>query len=212
MAALPPSIDILLGGVSSVNRLLAERRRGPQRVNVPTALDPRVVVHGGLLHPGERLPRSIADNVTLRLQAITRIPHLAYLTALLLLHRRSRGRLTIRVQRDSLHIIHRHRSVGPLMLTIDRLLRHRGCHVSRRFRGGMEATTLLDICRTMRIATVVQRRLILDEEFFLRLRNEPEDSQVFERLFSLCNLLEADLVALRDLPEEDEQEGERGDR
>lgn len=196
--ALPPSLDALVGGVQAVNRSLAARQRGPTRVCLPAATDIRVAFHGGVFHPGERPPRAVADNITLRLLAVTRVPWLTYLAAFLLLHRRSRGRLTVRIRGDQVHVVYRRRDRGPLLEVVDRLMRGRGWVVSRRFRGGLEATTLRDVAVALGIAIEVEGRLFLDENFFVRMRGEPEDGEVYERLYAFCNALEGELATVTD--------------
>lgn len=205
---LPPSIEALSGGVAAVNRILQARQRGPQRVMLPTLVDPRAAFHGGLLYPGEKPPRAVADQVSLRLLALSRVPYLTFLAAFLLLHRRSRGRLTLRYRGERLHVVWRRRDRGQLLDVIDRIQRARGWLVSRRFRGGLDAMALKDVAVAMGIAQEVDGRLILSEEMFVRMRSEPEDGEVYERLSALCNAIEGDLGALADedaAPEEGEE-------
>lgn len=198
VVALPPSIDLLVGGVKRVNEHLQERIRGPQRVALPGPVDARVVVHGGLLHPGERIPRSIADGVSLRLRAISRIPHLACLTALLLHHRRARGRLALRARARDVELVYRRRRRGMLLPVLDQLISSWGAIVSRRHRGGLDALGLVEVAQALGICTEVDGLLLLDEALFLRMGTEPEDAELYDGLLVLADRLEAGLERMHE--------------
>jgi hypothetical protein len=198
--ALPPSIDLLAGGVLAVNRLIETRAAQPG-IPLPSVLDVRVVVHGGLLHPGEPAIRLVPDGVSLRLRALERIPHLAVLGALLLLHRRTRGALELRLRGDRVRLAWRRRDLGPLLDVADTCMRRRGWTVSRRFRGGLGAESFVDVAEGLGIAHRVGPRLVLQEDFAWRLREEPEDREVHVRLQSLADLLMSELDALSESAE-----------
>ncbi len=207
--ALPPSLDVLVGGISVVNQLLLTRSRGPLRVGEPTAIEPRILVHGGLLHPGERPPRAFPDNVEMRLRLVSRVPHVTCLLAMLLLHRGTSGNLTLRFQRHRLRILYRRRNRGTFLDIVDRLMAARGWRVSRRFRGGMTSAALVSIVEALGMASVIRQKLILDENFFLRLKGEPEDRQVFDKIMGFVGTLETDLNHL--IREEPDSQGISGD-
>ncbi|MBN1334638.1 MAG: hypothetical protein JXB39_01625 [Deltaproteobacteria bacterium] len=190
--ALPPSTDLLAGGVHAVNRLLEAHSVRPG-APLPSVLGERAVVHGGLLHPGEPPIRRVADGVSLRLRALERIPHLAVLAALLLLHRRTHGALVLRLRGDRVRVNWRRQDLGPLLDLADGCMRRRGWTVSRRFRGGLSIESFVDVAEALGVVTRVGPRLVLQEDFAWRLREDPEDRQVHVRLQNLADLLLTDL-------------------
>lgn len=173
VVALPPSIDLLVGGLGAVK---------PALVSPHPAFAPRLLVHGGLLHPGEALPSSIPDGVTLRLHVIERVPHLALLVAILLQQRVSRGRVSIRLRGERLRVYHRRRDLGSFLLRADELMADRGWLVSRRQRGGLLEASLIDATVALGIAVQAGRVLVLNEAFYRRLLAQPEDRYLHDRL------------------------------
>lgn len=202
--ALPPSLEVIAGGLPAVNAVLDERNRRPLRVGQPLVSDPRTRVHGGLFHPGETPARAIPDMLSLRVRVVSRVPHIAFLTALLYLHRRTRGRVKLHLFRDRLSVLLPGRPLGSFLTVADRWMRERGWVVSRRFRGGLTEAAVADIALKLGIADHVGRRLLLGEEFFWRLRENSEERELLTSLQSLVELLENDLPKLYDPPVEAE--------
>ena len=71
----PLCLGELAGGVTSVNAVLRRNRAAPAGVRMPSPVDSRAQVHGGLLHPGEIQPKAFADNFSIRLRALTHSSH-----------------------------------------------------------------------------------------------------------------------------------------
>ncbi len=181
--ALPPSIELLVGGLAAVRQALADQRRAPSAS--VGAFSPRLCVHGGLLHPGEPLPGGIPDKVTLRLHAIERVPHLAFLVALQLQQRVGRGRVGLHLRGERLRIRFRRRDLGPFLPLVDRLMEARGWSVSRRYRGGIGEPGLKDLAESLGISLQAGRAFTLHDDFFWRLRRQPEDRLLHDRLVPL---------------------------
>lgn len=183
LVALPPSIDLLVGGLTAVNQALEAAARDPGGPH--PAFAPRQLVHGGLLHPGEPLPGRIPDGVSLRLHVIERVPHLSLMVALLLQQRLSRGRVSLRLRGDRLRVYHRRRDMGAFLQRADELMRDRGWLVSRRARGGLPEASLKDAAEALGIAVQAGRAFVLQEAFFRRLLDQPEDRHLHDRLVPL---------------------------
>jgi hypothetical protein len=175
VVALPPSIDLLVSGLAAVKGALSSDLFHP-------AFAPRALVHGGLLHPGERGSGPIPDGVSLRLHVIERVPHLALLVAVLLQQRISRGRVSLRLQGERLRLYHRRRDLGSFLIRADELMSDRGWLVSRRQRGGFPEASLADVAEVLGIAVRCGRLLVLTESFFRRLLSQPEDRHLHDRL------------------------------
>jgi hypothetical protein len=180
LVSLPPSIDLLVGGLPAVKRCLEAAWAAPAGIH--QAFAPRLMVHGGLLHPGEPLPTSIPDGVSLRLHAIERVPHLAVLVAIMLQQREGQGRIGLRMRGERLRVYHRRRDLGSFLLRADDLMRERGWLVCRRQRGGLLEASLKDIVECLGIGVQAGRSFVLQEAFFQRLRRQPEDRHLHDRL------------------------------
>lgn len=178
VVALPPSLELLLGGLPAVARALESARAGPG----PLCLQPRLRVHGGLLHPGEPLPSSLPDLVSLRVHVLERQPWVALLVALLLEQRLGGFRVGLRLRGERLRVTWRRRDLGDFLLRADDLMRERGWRVSRRPRGGLPDATLVDLVETLGIATRAGGALVLNETFFARLLRQPEERRVLDLL------------------------------
>jgi len=187
--AFPPSLRVMLQGVSVVNQRLSELSRIKNDVRIPEAIDRRVLVHGGLFPPGQPPPRSLPDLVTLRLQAVQCVPHLALGTALLLLHRRTGVPVEVRLGGGGPEVCWQGEVVDGFMTVLDRVAEDRGGMVSRRLRSDSGAELLVDVLVALGIADRLVGRLVLDEGFFVRLRSEPEDQDVASRLSVLEDLV-----------------------
>lgn len=183
--SLPPSLLVLLGGVTTVNRLLEQERAGQMEVRRPRVTDRRVAVHGGLLYPGEEPLRAVADGVSLRLRVLRHVPHLALTTALLLLHRRPSRRVAVVEGLGGWRVHRRGSDRGELLELLDSFCVHAGWLPVRRFRGAVDAEAVGRLLVALGVGVRVGRLLVLEEGFFMRLRAEPEDRALYDRLASL---------------------------
>ncbi len=186
---LPSSLLLLLGGVSAVNRLLEGSRREKNGVRLPHLAEVHQVVHGGLLHPGEATPRAIPDTVSLRLRVLGQVPHLAMLTALLILHRQGGPRVEVSQGEGGLRVLRVGEDLGDAFSVLDAFAEGQGWTVARRARGGLRAEDLARILQALGVAVTVRDRLLLEEGFFARLRAEPEDRELHQQLRPLVDRL-----------------------
>ncbi len=186
---LPPGLRLLLQGVHEVNKHLERAARTKNEVRIPEITDRRVLAHGGLFSPGTAPPRSIPDMVSLRLQAVSSIPHLALATGLLVLHRRS-GAMEIRQGSGGPHVLWDGEDLGELLSLLDQFAESRGWLVSRKARGGVDANLLMDILVALGVADRLSARIVLDETFFLRMRGEAEDQDVAGKLALVEDMLQ----------------------
>ncbi len=194
---LPPALLLLLGGVGAVNRLLEGSRREKNAVRLPHAAEIRATVHGGLLHPGEPMPRAIPDTVSLRLRVLAQVPHLALVAALLVLHRQAGPRVEV-VQGDGgLRVLRVGEDLGELLGLVEAFAIDQGWAVSRRARGGLRAEDVVRVLQALGVAVVVRDRLLLEEGFFARLRAEPEDRELQQRMRPLVDRLLAWIEELK---------------
>jgi hypothetical protein len=188
--ALPPSTAQLLGGVAAVNRVL-QRARG-QVVGLPDLADRPVVVHGGIIHPGEPVPRTVPDARTLRQRVLMHAPYCAVAAALLLLHRLAPDRLAVTDQ-DGSWVVRRGDHSEPLLDWIDGFGAARGWVVLRRRGAGLPPRVFVDVLEAVGIATAVGRTLVLSEPLFARLQTEAEEREIHARLQPLVDAAEAHL-------------------
>lgn len=178
------SVTDLLGGLTALNRALRAVATEPLAARLPSAVDRRVLVHGGLLHPGEALPRSIPDGTSLRLRAIRNVPMLAVLVALALLDRRRELRLyraPLRVQGGRAWSL-------PVESLFLRLARARDWTVVAG-PSSVSWEVAADVAAEMGVLVEVEGRLTLDEGFFHRLQADAEHREVYELLVPLGELL-----------------------
>lgn len=178
--ALPPTLQDLVGGVTGVNRLLEERRA--KEGGLPSAVDRRELVHGGIFHPGEPRSRAIPDRVTLRQRALAHVPHLAMIVSLLQVHRRSGAEVQLTIQNTRIDLRIKRRRYEDLLFLLDEFCSMQGWLVTRRPRGGTTGEQLAEVLEALGIAQRVGRTLVLEEAFFLRLQSDVEDHELFERL------------------------------
>ncbi|MFH1469060.1 MAG: hypothetical protein ABIO70_32030 [Pseudomonadota bacterium] len=178
VVALPPSLELLIGGLPAVASALERAHAGGGAL----AFQPRLRVHGGLLYPGEPLPSSLPDLVSLRLHLVERQPWVALLVAILLEQRLGGFRVGLRVRGERLRVTWRRRDLGDFLVRADDLMRERGWRVSRRPRGGLPDATLVDLVEALGLATQAGGALVLHEPFFARLQQQPEDRRLFDLL------------------------------
>jgi len=200
--ALPPPLLGARGGVAWVNQVLREARQGVRGVGPPDLAHRPVVVHGGLLHPGEPLPRAVPDNRSLRLRLLMNAPYPALVTALLLLHRLDAGRAQIAERNGRWRVCLGEASLGDLLSVLDGFAATRGWIPCRRQQGGVGAAALLEVLQQLDVATVVAGRAVLAEPFFTRLRRDAEEMEVRTRLQPLAEALSDHLHRLPAVPGE----------
>ena len=192
---LPPLLNQLQGGVSAVNRLLRKARSGGG-VGLPDIATVPALFHGGILHPGEPLPRSVPDTRSLRLRCLMQAPYLSMMTAMLLLHRQRPALVEILRMKVGWSVRYRRERLGGALEILDDFASARGWLASRRATGGLGSAALLELLEVLGMATIGGRRALLDERFFTRLRAEAEEMEVFERLAPLASQLEAHLETM----------------
>jgi hypothetical protein len=148
-------------------------------------VDRKLVVHGGLVRPGEAPPRAIADGVSLRYRAVQNAPAVALLTALGLLDRR--GRVRVRSQGSDLSVESGGRAVS-FSLLVRTLAHSRGWFY---LGGGLEWGELAELTDSIGVLTRIESRITLDEAFFHRLQTDPEHRGLYEALQPLAEALVA---------------------
>jgi hypothetical protein len=187
LLCFPQCLGELAGGVTSVNAVLRRNRAAPAGVRLPSPVDTRSVVHGGLLYPGEIQPRAFADNVSLRLRALTHTPAISLLGALLLLDRRHDAPLEIQSSHSGPQVLWMGQKLGPLLPLMHRFSDDQGWISARPRDTGLTGLMLEALARALAIATRVGSRILLDEALFLRLQDEPEARLAYESLLPLVD-------------------------
>lgn len=187
--ALPPTLASLTEGVRGANEALEAARSGSGRA--PDHLDRRELVHGGLFHPGEVRGRAIADRVTLRHRALSHVPHLAMVAALLIAHRKRRGALQVRVSDTRLELTLGRRKLGEALFLLDEFGSMQGWLVARRPRAGLTGASLVAGLEALGVACRFEDLVVLDEDFFVRLQSDAEDREIYEGLLPLSERLVA---------------------
>lgn len=200
--AFPAALSEVAGGVKPTNAVLRRLRAAPAGVRLPGVADRRVVVHGGLLAPGEPLPRAVPDNLTLRMRLLSNAPAMALYAGLLLLARRAGSSLSVEDAGAGPEVHHRKRVVGPLLTVLEAFSAAQGWVCSHPTRGGLSGPVLEAVARTLGIGTRAGRRLVMDERLFVQLQEDPEAHLTYEQLRPLVDRLDAWLADL-------EPEGER---
>jgi hypothetical protein len=192
---LPPGLLALLGGLGGVNQQLKTSRQSSHDVLEPGLADRPVLYHGGLLHPGEPLPKAIPDQRTLRLRLVMHAPYPAMVAAALLLHRGS-ATWEVAIRRGTPRFLRDGDDLGELLDVLDGFAASRGWLVCRRRRGGLSSTALLEILEACGLVVQVGARRVLAERFFVQLRSDAEEIEVYRRLQPLSEALEAHVAAL----------------
>jgi len=191
MVAFPSSLRALHNGVAGVNSSLTRHRTAPAGVRLPSPVDTRVAVHGGLLFPGETPPRSIPDNLTLRLRMLTHCPAFSMLSALLLLDRKENVKLRLLEDEDGPSLHWGKIRVGTLLEAFDRFAASQAWLVVRPLSGGLLGTQLVDTGVATCICSRVGKRVVLNEQLFLRLQEDAEARVTYDALTPLEDRLHA---------------------
>ncbi len=194
--AFPSTLTALGGGLGVVNGLLRRTQQG-QIAGVPTAVDRRVRVHGGLFHPGESPPRAVADRVSLRTRALRNVPAFALLAALGLLDRR--GVLRLRQVGAEVFVgvgrgapaegVGRGRRLDAV---VDALANARGWVVARSPVAPAWGI-FTELAQQLGLLVSVPPFLTLDEGLFRRLGSDPEHRDLLDGLEPLAALLDSRL-------------------
>lgn len=182
IAALPPALTDLLSGIDLINRQLRAARAMSADVGRPTAVARPRAVHGGLVHPGEPLPRAIPDQRSLRLRAILCAPYVTVATAALLLHREAPERFAIRRIHGAWRATTGREDQGDPLLLLDAVLERAGHLPSRPAHGGLTLDAFVRLLTALGIGAEIGDVLVLDEPLFLALRHEPEEQEIADRL------------------------------
>ncbi len=186
--AAPPTLATLSGGVPLVNRVL-KKTRTASGVGEPGIATRPVVFHGGLLHPGEALPRSVPDTRSLRVRLLANAPFAALLAALLLLHRHRSDRFELTSRKGGWEVLRRRKRLGPVMDVLDSFAQAREWIVCRRRTGGLTAGQLIDVFEALGMASEVGNNAVLAESFFAQLRTEAEEMELLDKLLPLSEAL-----------------------
>jgi len=187
----PRCLGAIRGGVETVNETLKRARTAPAGVRPPSPVDSRTQIHGGLLCPGETLPRSIPDNITLRLRLLTHTPAVGILTAMLVLDRKESAEMKIVDGKMGPTASWGPNQLGPLLDVMERFCTDQGWLVCRPSAGGLAARDLIDLCADVGIASWVGKRVVLDEQLFVRLQEDAEARLAYEGLQPLEDRLHA---------------------
>ena len=191
MISFPSSLRALHAGVSAVNESLQRNRNAPAGVRLPSPMDTRAQIHGGILCPGETLPRSIPDNLTLRLRLLTHCPAYSLLTCLLLLDRKENVALRVLEDEQGPSIHWGKQRMGPLLDVFDRFGLSQGWIVCRPLSGGLQGLHMIDTAISLGLCSRVGKRIVLDEQLFLRLQEDAEARMVYESVMPLEDRIHA---------------------
>ena len=187
LVAFPRSLTAFAGGVPAVNSLLRRNQAAPAGVRVPDGVEAVRRTHAGLLSPGEDLPRSIPDTFTLRLRLLTTCPAIALLTCILILDRRQDLGLRLTEQGSTPMLRLGRLTVGPLLPALCAFSKSLGHAVCTPSQGGLDGATLVAIARALGLATTVGKRVVLTEDMFARLQEDPESRLVYDTLLPVID-------------------------
>lgn len=189
--ALAPSFAQLQGGLAAANRIL----RGVRGVSVelPDLGDRPLVVHTGIVHPGEPIPRSVPDARTLRQRVLMHAPYPAVAAGLLLLHRLTPDRVAVVDEPDGWSVRCPGAEPVPLLQWIDGFAAARGWLAVRRHGAGLPPRIFVATLEVLGVATAVGRSLVLAEALFAQLQTEAEELEIHARLLPLADAIDAHL-------------------
>ena len=178
-----------------MNRILRRARRG-ENVLLPDLGHRPGLVHGGILHPGEPLPRSVPDTRSLRQRVLMCAPYPALIAAILLVHRQRPDGFRLVRAADGWNVWAGREALGNVLDVLDGFGAQRGWAVARRASGGLQSDVLMLALEALGIAYVSNKQAVLDEHFFAQLRDQPEELELLELLQPMAAVLESHLEAL----------------
>lgn len=194
--ALPSSLVQVWEGVRGINRRLRNARTRADAVGMPTAAYRPAVVHGGLLHPGETIPRAITDAHALRWRAASRSPYVALLTALLLLPRLTDRPPTLRRVHGRWEVTRGRIRHGAVLDVLDAFAARRGWHTSRFPQAGLDADVLVSLTVRLGLAVPTDDAVWLDDHAFHALRHDDDARALATPLEALAASLDGWLSGL----------------
>ncbi len=187
LITLPPSLAQLWEGVAGLNGRLRNARHRTDAVGVPTLAYRPTVAHGGVIHPGELLPRAIADQRSIRQRMLTHVPYVTLIVAALYVHRTRDLGLSI-THHHGRWLVRSHRHVlGDLLDVVDAFGRARGWVVSRRPRGGQSARVVMGLLERHGMVVQTDDKAMLHDLFFAQLRDDAEERELLTHLEPLAS-------------------------
>lgn len=186
--AFPRALAALGSGLSGVNRALRAGGASPLTVCLPSAIDPRVSVHGGLLSPGEVPPRVVADLVSLRLRAIRSAPAVGCLVAAAAVDRR--GALRLHIHGNVLMVEVKGHPAREFTHVVEGVCAR---HAITPVWGpeGPEWVPIVDALVELGLLLRLDELVLLEEGLFMRMQSDPEHRVVWEELQPLIEWIEA---------------------
>jgi len=194
--AFPSCITAVAGGVTAANALARRNREQPAAVRLPDLMEARRVYHAGVVSPGSTPPRLVPDTFSLRLQLVSCSPAFSLLAALLILDRRPDAGVQLRLVNQQPTVRWRGKDLAPLLQVFTAFSRHRGWVLARPPHSGLTHQALTSTARAVGIASRAGNRVVLDEELFALLQEDPEARIVYEALLPLEDALHAWLEGL----------------
>jgi len=192
----PSSLVQCAGGIRQINALLTTVAQGPLSIRPPSPVDLRLRVHGGLVAPGEALPRAIPDTLSLRLRCLTHVPATSLLVCLLLLARRPDIRLEVRRASDGTFVHHNGRNLGGPIQLFESFCLGQGWLPLHPSTGGLTDEALAELSLALGLSKEIRGKLVLQEDLFGKLTSEAEATVVQDPLTSLEDKVHAWLEAL----------------
>jgi hypothetical protein len=114
---------------------------------------------------------------------------IAMATACLLLDRRESLPISVQRTGGGPTLFYNNKPLGELALILESVAESQGWMVSRQTRA--EPNALLgDLLVSLGIGDRLAHRLVLDEAFFVRLKNEPEDQEIANKLALLEDMVQ----------------------
>lgn len=194
LLAFPPALRALARGLTEVNPALRRAAAGPERR--PTLVSLTARVHGGLLSPGEALPRILPDRRSLRLRALLRCPAIGLLAGLLLLDRAHEGAVQVRRSPAGPALCAGRRPLGPLLPMLVRFCAAQGWTPLHHPETSLRGAELWQAAVGGGWARALGPRLVLDDALHLMLHEDDEGRLLLEALDPLLGRLAAWLAAL----------------
>ena len=196
--AFPANLTAVAGGVTAANALARRNREAPAAVRLPDIMETHRVFHAGVVSPGATPPRLVPDTFSLRLQLVSCSPAFSLLAALLVLDRRPDAGVQVRLENQQPVVRWRGRTLAPILQVFAAFARHRNWLLARPPHSGLGHRGLTSTARAVGIASRAGERVVLDEELFALLQEDPEARIVYEALLPLEDALHAWFDGLTD--------------